>query len=169
MLNKWVGYKYESDGGIGLVDVFSILSLLEQPAIAKDHILRWIVYNYLVGNNDAHGKNLAFLVDAHGIRLAPFYDLLCVQAYLPESVMAMSIEEENKPGWIGSSHWQALAKQAAVPERLLRSYLKKQVDEIEASANKLLMLDEFTDEERLFLRGSVLPVIRQRIAFTREV
>lgn len=73
--------------------------------------------------------------------------------------MAMSIGDENKPSWIGPPHWRALVKQAAVPERLLRSYLKKQVDEIEANANKLLMLDEFTEVERFYSETVFYPLL----------
>lgn len=35
----------------------------------------------LVGNSDAHLKNLSFLVSHEGVQLAPFYDLLSVATY----------------------------------------------------------------------------------------
>lgn len=35
----------------------------------------------LVGNSDAHLKNLSFLVSQEGVQLAPFYDLLSVAVY----------------------------------------------------------------------------------------
>jgi len=39
------------------------------------------VFNVLVGNTDAHLKNLSFLVSQAGIQLAPFYDLICTAVY----------------------------------------------------------------------------------------
>ena len=39
------------------------------------------MFNLLVGNHDAHLKNLSFLVDSGGIALAPHYDLLCTVLY----------------------------------------------------------------------------------------
>lgn len=39
------------------------------------------MFNVLVGNTDAHLKNLSFLVTRRGQQLAPFYDLLCTAVY----------------------------------------------------------------------------------------
>ena len=51
------------------------------PAVARTRLYAWLVFNLLIGNADAHLKNLSFLVDHEGIRLAPFYDLLSVASY----------------------------------------------------------------------------------------
>ena len=45
-------------------------------------LYRWLVFNTLVGNSDAHLKNLSFLVTGDGIALAPFYDLLSTSVYV---------------------------------------------------------------------------------------
>jgi serine/threonine-protein kinase HipA len=169
LLNKWVGYKYESHGGITAHDLFSALELVIQPAVARGHVIRWIIFNYLIGNNDAHAKNLSFLVTHKGIRIAPFYDLLCVQAYLPESVLAMSIDGENKPGWIEAKHWNNLAVDAGISKRLLKEYLEHQSENIETAAKKIVSLPDFTVDEVNFLKDSVLDVIRQRVGFIRSV
>ncbi|KQM70616.1 hypothetical protein ASE72_14570 [Sphingomonas sp. Leaf20] len=34
------------------------------------------IFNLVIGNADAHGKNFSFVLDDLGPRLAPFYDLL---------------------------------------------------------------------------------------------
>lgn len=39
-------------------------------------LYRWAIFNALVGNRDAHLKNLSFLVRAEGINLSPHYDVL---------------------------------------------------------------------------------------------
>ena len=49
------------------------------------------MFNVLVGNGDAHLKNLSFLVSHEGVQLAPFYDLLSVAAYDTPAF--------NKKGW----------------------------------------------------------------------
>lgn len=43
---------------------------------ARKRLLDWLVFNVLTGNDDAHLKNLSFLVTADSIDLAPHYDLL---------------------------------------------------------------------------------------------
>jgi len=168
LLNKWVGYKYESHGGITIRDLFNSLDQLAQPAVARDRVLRWMIFNYLIGNTDAHGKNLAFMVGCEGIGLAPFYDLLCVQAWLPDSTMAMSIQGENRPGWIGIAHWNALAAGAGVPERLVHAYLQRLADRIEVAADKLVGDDGFIEDERDFLAQKVIHVIRERVGYVRD-
>jgi len=51
------------------------------PAVARIRLFGWLVFNMLVGNSDAHLKNLSFLVSNEGVQLAPFYDLLSVATY----------------------------------------------------------------------------------------
>lgn len=51
------------------------------PAAARLQLYRWFVFNLLIGNNDAHLKNLSFLVDRDGTRLAPHYDMLSTAVY----------------------------------------------------------------------------------------
>ena len=61
------------------------------PAVARSRLFGWLVFNMLVGNGDAHLKNLSFLVSHEGVQLAPFYDLLSVAAYDTPAF--------NKKGW----------------------------------------------------------------------
>lgn len=51
------------------------------PALTRRTIFKWLVFNFLVGNNDAHLKNLSFFVYAEGFELSPFYDLLSASCY----------------------------------------------------------------------------------------
>ncbi|MGC9236767.1 MAG: HipA domain-containing protein [Thiomonas sp.] len=51
------------------------------PALARTRLFSWLVFNILIGNSDAHLKNLSFLVSHDGVQLAPFYDLLSVATY----------------------------------------------------------------------------------------
>jgi serine/threonine-protein kinase HipA len=58
-----------------------------RPALARQHVLSWVIFNLLTGNADGHLKNLSFRVSAQGIELAPFYDLVSTECYrsTPES------------------------------------------------------------------------------------
>lgn len=51
-----------------------------RPA-ARVRLFEWLVFNVLVGNGDAHLKNLSFMVGHEGIALAPHYDLLSTAVY----------------------------------------------------------------------------------------
>ncbi|HET8817827.1 MAG TPA: HipA domain-containing protein [Pseudidiomarina sp.] len=44
-------------------------------------LYRWLVFNFFVGNGDAHLKNLTFRSDHNGLTLLPHYDLLSTVVY----------------------------------------------------------------------------------------
>src|SRR5690606_15860828 len=63
--------------------VAELVSMCRRPAATRLDLLRWQLFNLLVGNADAHLKNLSFLVepDSGGMELAPHYDLLSTAVY----------------------------------------------------------------------------------------
>lgn len=71
-------YKYSAGS---IEQLARLANLCTASAIARAQLFQWLVFNVLVGNTDAHLKNLSFLVDHGGIRLAPFYDLLSTAVY----------------------------------------------------------------------------------------
>lgn len=71
-------FKYEQGS---IEQLATIASRCRNQAAARTRLFSWLVFNVLVGNSDAHLKNLSFLVSHEGIQLAPFYDLLSVAAW----------------------------------------------------------------------------------------
>ena len=71
-------FKY-SQGSVE--NLAALANACRSPAIARSRLFGWLVFNVLVGNSDAHLKNLSFLVSHEGVQLAPFYDLLSVATY----------------------------------------------------------------------------------------
>lgn len=59
----------------------SIIEQCTNRARARQDIASWVLFNLLTGNADAHLKNLSFHVDAEGVQLAPFYDLVSTESY----------------------------------------------------------------------------------------
>lgn len=59
----------------------ALANACRSPAVARARLFGWLVFNVVVGNSDAHLKNLSFLVSHEGVQLAPFYDLLSVATY----------------------------------------------------------------------------------------
>ena len=162
--------KYESEGGLGLNHLFDVLqgAFIDRPAVAINAVVQWVAFNYLIGNLDAHAKNIAFLIRGRTTEVAPFYDLLCVEAYLPRTTMAMGIAGENKPGWVEGIHWDALAFEAGVAPRLVRSVLKKMVTQIHEGVSRVIRDERLTADECDFVRSRIVPVIDERCAFVGE-
>lgn len=103
--------KYQNEGGPGFKDCFELLKRTTQPAIDRNLLASAMVFNYLIGNMDAHSKNFSLLHNnASNIRLAPFYDILCTRVYKElTSKMAMKIGKYEADD-ILPKHWQQLCK-----------------------------------------------------------
>jgi len=113
--------KYQNEGGVSLKQAFSLLRLVSTvPALDLTHLLDAVIFNYLIGNNDAHGKNFSLLYTNGQIRLAPFYDLLCT-AYYPElaTKMAMKIGGKYKPKDVYARHFEKLAEEAGLSKPMV--------------------------------------------------
>ncbi|MCC6789710.1 MAG: type II toxin-antitoxin system HipA family toxin [Hyphomonadaceae bacterium] len=74
--------KYAAEGGPTFKACFELLRRAAvQPATEILKLLDAAVFNLIVGNADAHGKNYSLLYGETGPTLAPLYDLLCTTAY----------------------------------------------------------------------------------------
>jgi len=83
--------KYQEDGGPALRKCFSAITGFSRNKVADIFsFLNWTAFNYLIGNTDAHAKNLSLLHKDGKITLAPFYDLLSTEIY-PEKITSRKI------------------------------------------------------------------------------
>jgi len=96
LMNRDGFFKYERNGHlIGLAEVFAQTSNFKTPALVRLHLVDWVIFNFLIGNADAHAKNLSALVSPQGLELAPFYDLLSVTPYGDERLALFIGYAEN--------------------------------------------------------------------------
>src|ERR1039458_4008542 len=59
--------KYQKEGGPSLKQCFALLrEVSNSPVVDLALLLDAVIYNYLVGNNDAHGKNFSLLYRSAG-------------------------------------------------------------------------------------------------------
>jgi serine/threonine-protein kinase HipA len=140
--------KYEGEGGPSLARCFGLLKEKStSPAADQKALLSWVIFNFLIGNADAHAKNLAILYTVRGPRLAPFYDLICTRVY-PDLTdrMAMRIGGENRPDWIQSRHWERFSAEINIKPRLVLQTLREMPQRIIPQADALAK--DFNDEFR---------------------
>jgi serine/threonine-protein kinase HipA len=113
--------KYQSDGGPTVLDS---VKLLRECSVrpAQDLITFWraLVFNWLIGNCDAHAKNFSLLYDASVPALAPLYDLVSTTVY-PELTerLAMSIDGARTSEDVGPGAWVKLAREIDYSERFV--------------------------------------------------
>ena len=114
--------KYASEGGPTFKDCFAILRrIAARPAVDVLKLLDAVIFNVIVGNADAHGKNFSILYGTDGPRLAPLYDLLATVAYpeLPPT-FAMKIGKRATLAELDAKGWAAFAADAGLGLPLIR-------------------------------------------------
>ncbi len=129
--------KYESEGGPSLVQLFEALSRgSRSPLPDKKSLLEWVLFNVLIGNADAHAKNISLLYGGFGERtrprLAPFYDLVCTQVYAQLSTRhAQKIGGEYRFDRLADRHWERFATSVEVHPKYLRTIGLELCDKVE--------------------------------------
>lgn len=92
-----------------------IIEHSSNPVTDADQLLRWLIFNLIAGNSDAHIKNISFLYTENEIRLAPFYDLVCTRAVEHlDTTLALHIGAEKNPDLVSKKNLLELAEQCQV-------------------------------------------------------
>ena len=84
------------------------------------------VFNAIIGNADAHGKNYSMLYDGTERRLAPGYDLVSTVCWSALSAMpAMKIGGSDFINSILAGHWRKFAEEIGISPAALRSRVRE--------------------------------------------
>jgi serine/threonine-protein kinase HipA len=151
--------KYQNEGGPGFKACFGLLNNATQPAIDRNHLAQGLVFNYLMSNMDAHGKNFSLLHNPRGnISLTPFYDIVCTGVYPDLSTkMAMKIGSKYDVAEVRPSHWEQLCKD------INYRYLSM-VNLIHQLGNEILEAAQLEKDE-MKVKGIYNPIIDKIINF----
>lgn len=68
-----------------------------RPRFDLDRYFRLVVFNFVIGNADAHLKNFSLLERPEGLRLSPAYDLVNTVIYPLEAETALEIAGRRRP------------------------------------------------------------------------
>jgi len=125
-------WKYERQGLVSLKRIVQALRGLPLPAKDLLNFQRWVMFNYLIGNSDAHAKNISVLIDETGYALAPFYDLLCVQVY-GDDRLALYIGDEDQYASIGAHSWEAFCEDCGFSVKPTLALFRKMANDVAKS------------------------------------
>jgi serine/threonine-protein kinase HipA len=131
--------------GPSFAQLLALHKLCLVPASAQVLMLQWLMFNYIIGNSDAHAKNFSFLVNEKGMQAAPLYDLVSGLRFgYPD--MAQSIGGETHLSVINTEDWKRLAKDCEIPFNLLQRLGKPLIAKVEGKAKDLQnrLLEEAT-------------------------
>jgi serine/threonine-protein kinase HipA len=131
--------KYENEGGPNVADCANLIHR-HSAAPARDVIalLDALLFNLLIGNNDAHSKNYSLLLDGPGsIRVAPLYDLLSIAAIDGANRdLAMKYGGEKRVSYLRRRHLRRLADELAVRPNLVERQAQAMVDRVLAAGDE---------------------------------
>ena len=160
-------HKYQKESGPSLKQCFGLLrEVSSAPVIDLALLLEAAIYNYLVGNNDAHGKNFSLLYHGVGtanleIRLSPLYDIVST-VYYPELSrdMAMKIGGEYSSEKVTAKNFQQLAEEAGLGKPLVRARVPQMAERVIAALGKVEITHPVAEK--------VAGLIRQRSEKVRD-
>ena len=118
--------KYEAEGGPGVAECAGLIRA--HGAAPGSSLLRFLdalLFNFLIGNADAHSKNYSLLLEGQGApRLAPLYDLLSTRVYGRRfgRKMGMKYGGEYRPERVRGRHLDRMADDLGIAHRGVRGH-----------------------------------------------
>jgi len=125
-------HKYQKEGGPSLQQCFELVTKNSRvPLLDRQKLLDAVIFNFLIGNNDAHGKNFSFtyLHDGNQViaQLAPLYDLVCTAFYPTLDInMAMKMGDKSLLSKIKWEHFKKMAEETS----LAKPFVKKRLQQL---------------------------------------
>lgn len=158
--------KYQSEGGPGLPECFELLRRASSsPARDLIQLYNGVLFNFLIGNHGAHGKNFSLLYRMGegrlSVRLAPFYDLVSTAIY-PELTpkMAMKIGKSSHldtcrlQDW--ELYWAAIGFSQKQARRQTTEFMEALSAKLSAPASEVEEKVQLIIRERLNLMRNLL-------------
>lgn len=123
--------KYQNEGGPSLKQCFNLIREKSSiPVLDLEKLLNAVIFNFLIGNCDAHGKNFSLLYPDQ-LQLAPLYDLVCTLYYEEiEKKMAMKLGGEYDVNKIRPENFDKFSEEVGLSKPEVRKQLLKFCDEI---------------------------------------
>lgn len=157
-------YKYEHNfgsgrdvahirDGVSFERLFSLAAHTLQPAVTRRDLLRWALLQFLIGNSDAHGKNVSFFCAPEGLTLTPSYDLVSVTQYWElDHEFAMAYGDEFHAEKVTPYDWAVFAQRTNTARSLLAREMRRMGSAAADAASLQLKEPIYSDAEKAFLK-----------------
>lgn len=157
--------KYEKEGGPGVVRCAAILrQYSSSPAPDLQAFVQWLFFNLYVGNNDSHAKNLSiYWRPDQGVRLTPFYDLMCTRVYPGLSKeFAFNVGGEVLPGQMEAVQMRGLAEQLGMGLAYLKKMARSLADQVPGAIDQAVaeMSPQLSASGCVFAEGRLAPEVK---------
>jgi len=156
--------KYENEGGPSFANCMAAMSEMRLSLADRLAFIDRMIYNYLIGNADAHGKNSSILYRGkNGKSLAPMYDVMSTAVYGNLSrVNAMFIGGAKKFDDVSRASFAAMANEVGMRQSLVLDRLDRISAKIVPAARSLSA--EMASEWPSGIYSEVEAVIKAHVA-----
>ena len=159
--------KYQNEGGPDLAQCFALVRRATRPGAPEVlRLLDYVIFNALIGNQDAHAKNFSLLYSGKAPVLAPMYDTLSTAVYPTlTQKMAMKIGSKYVFSEVQARHWEQFAEEVGFTRALAKRRILELAKSLPSTARTLQ-----SAPERGFAGNAVVErinaLIEQRCALT---
>ncbi|MCD9014234.1 type II toxin-antitoxin system HipA family toxin [Parachryseolinea silvisoli] len=163
--------KYQIEGGPSIKDCFELVRKVSSiPVLDLNHLLDAIIFNFLIGNHDAHGKNFSLLYRMPNaatpspgkVRLAPLYDLICTYVYPDLSKrMAMNIGKAHELDEVDPRQFERLADDIQFTKSLVKKKVTDQAKKVLEHLDLIELHHPIISEVRQFISNHCDNVLRR--------
>lgn len=131
--------KYQIGGGPGFGDLARVLRRHSANAARDlDWLVRAALMQIVVGNMDAHAKNYALLYTNNTAQLAPFYDIVCTEAYeWLDRELSMNMGHTRDPERLTFADLQRFAKDMELGIAAVQREIDRIVEEVPSAVEAL--------------------------------
>lgn len=160
-----VSYKYERNlgsaaevrhirDGVSFERLFACVEMTANKVAARLTLLRWALFQFLIGNTDAHGKNFSFFVRPGGLlEPAPWYDLVSVLQYNGfETELAMAWGDVFSHGDVSPYALADFATRCRIDRKVMRREGQRLAKLAQAQAQRQADSDTYLGQERGFVQ-----------------
>lgn len=172
ILNILPENKYESDGGPNLKSCFELLDKLKVAATSKIAFIDLVIFNYLIGNGDAHAKNFSILYKNDIPMLAPCYDLMCtaiMAPYYDKHKMAMKLcAKKYFMSRVKRDNFAKLSEISGYRADFILKRLDIMSAKIGKEANKLANVLNSTTDTQSDVYCSIIKIIEKHVSMIQK-
>ncbi len=176
-------YKYERNlgsaeavrnirDGVSFERLFGCADITANKAASRLTMLRWALFQFLIGNSDAHGKNYSFFVRPGGLlEPTPWYDLMSVLQYdALDAELAMAYGDVFSHAEVSPFALADFAARCGIDRKLMRREGQRLAKLAEAAATAQAEDAAYEGEvERAFVQGIAGCVAKQSQRLTQLV
>jgi serine/threonine-protein kinase HipA len=148
-------YAHEKYGATNFEQIGKVLYQFTGHGLANaQQMARRLLVNILLGNGDAHLKNWSLIYpDRVTAELAPAYDIVYTQAYIPgESQISLNLAGNKNWYAMNMGHFEVWTKNVGAPWRAIKPHLDEVMEKARGAWHEYLPNAPMNEEHKAALR-----------------